>query len=293
MGIKRIVDTSFWTDTTVLDEYSIDDKYFQLYLMTNPKSAQLGIYSLPKKIISFETGFTKEVVEVLLQRFENDYKNIKYNHVTQEIAVLNYLKYSIVKGGKPVSDLLTKELGKVEDENLIIEVYNQLTEWWNISERNFDNTVKELFEEELIKRKVPKEKLNVNDNDNDNDNEESYHDSLDDSSESDNDKDSELSTKELEQQLESRFEALWKQYPKKRGKQPAFKSYKKALREDKSLTDEVIATAIEDYKKEIDLKGTNEDFVAYGSTWFNQKRWLDEYEIAQERKDWNNWDFFD
>jgi hypothetical protein len=291
MGIKRIVDTSFWTDTTVLDEYSIDDKYFQLYLMTNPKSAQLGIYSLPKKIISFETGFTKEVVEVLLQRFENDYKNIKYNHVTQEIAVLNYLKYSIVKGGKPVSDLLTKELGKVEDENLIVEVYNQLTEWWNISERNFDNTVKELFEEELIKRKVPKEKLNVNDNDNDN--EESYHDSLDDSSESDNDKDSELSTKELEQQLESRFEALWKQYPKKRGKQPAFKSYKKALREDKSLTDEVIARAIEDYKKEIDLKGTNEDFVAYGSTWFNQKRWLDEYEIAQERKDWNNWDFFD
>lgn len=279
MGIKRIVDTSFWTDTTVLDEYSVDDKYFQLYLMTNPESSQLGIYSLPKKIISFQTGFTKEVVEVLLQRFETDYENIKYNHVTQEIAVLNYLKYSIVKGGKPVSDLLVRELNKVEDDHLIVSVYNQLSDWWKVSDRPFDKTVKELFEEELIKRKVPKEKLNENVNDNDNDNEESYHDSLDDSSECDSNNDSGKSTKELAKELESRFEALWQQYPKKRGKQPAFKAYKKALKDDDALTDEIIAQGIANYNSEIEMRGTSESYIAYGSTWFNQKRWLDEYDI--------------
>lgn len=179
MTVKRIVDTKFWNDEKVLDTYSVEDKYFLLYLMTNTMTTQLGIYRLPKKYISFQTGYTKEVVEVLLQRFENEYKNIVYNHRTQEIAVLNSLKYNIVKGGKPVSDLLTKELSQVNDDDLILKTYLNMSDWWSVSLRPFDKTVKELFENELAKRKVPKENLNVNDNDNDND--DSYHDSYDDS----------------------------------------------------------------------------------------------------------------
>ena len=45
MGIKRIVDVSFWTDGKV-DEFSPEDKYFMLYLLTNPFSKQLGIYEI-------------------------------------------------------------------------------------------------------------------------------------------------------------------------------------------------------------------------------------------------------
>mgnify|MGYP001240449399 CR=1 FL=1 len=184
MTVKRIVDTKFWNDETVLDTYSVEDKYFLLYLMTNTMTTQLGIYRLPKKYISFHTGYTKEVVEVLLQRFQDKYKNISYNHKTQEIAVLNSLKYSIVKGGKPVSDLLIRELSKIEDTQLIVDTYLNMLDWWKLSARSFDKTIQTLFEDELAKRKVPKEKLNdnVNDNVNDNDNEESYHESYDESS---------------------------------------------------------------------------------------------------------------
>ena len=180
-NIKRIVDTKFWEDEKVIDNYSVEDKYFLLYLMTNPHTKQVGIYKLPKKIISFETGYTKEVVEVLLQRFEDNYKNISYSKSTQEVTVLNSLKYSIVKGGKPVEDCLKKELRSIEDTQLIIDTYNHLINHWELSERPFDETVKSLFELELQKRKVAKEKINDNDNDNDNDNErivnESYHES--------------------------------------------------------------------------------------------------------------------
>lgn len=179
MTIKRIVDTKFWRDEKVIDTYSVEDKYFLLYLMTNPNSTQLGIYKAPKRVISFETGYTVESVEVLIDRFTNKYKNILYNHATQEISVVNSLKYSIVKGGKPVSDLLTKELNMVDCDELVLLTYEHMQKWWLKSKREFDKTVMSLFEAELQKRKVTKEKSN--DNDNDNENEESYHESYNES----------------------------------------------------------------------------------------------------------------
>ena len=183
MSIKRIVDTAFWEDSKVIDKYSVEDKYFLLYLMTNPHTTQVGIYKLPKRLISFETGYTVESVSVILERFESKYSNIVYDYETQEIAVLNSLKYSIVKGGKPVADLLIKELSKINNDELILKVYENLMIFWERSTRDFDKTVKELFENELKKRNVP---IIFNDNDNDNDNEESYpesyHESYDESS---------------------------------------------------------------------------------------------------------------
>jgi len=176
LSIKRIVDTAFWEDSKVIDKYSVEDKYFLLYLMTNPHTTQVGIYKLPRRLISFETGYTVESVTVILERFESKYNNIVYDYETQEIAVLNSLKYSIVKGGKPVADLLTKELSKIKNDKLILKVYENLMIFWERSTRDFDKTVKKLFETELEKRNVP-----IIFNDNDNDNEESYHESYDES----------------------------------------------------------------------------------------------------------------
>jgi len=170
-NVKRMVSTKFWIDEKVIDNYSVEDKYFLLYLMTNPRTSQLGIYKLPKKIASFETGYTREVIEVLIQRFRDDYKNILYNHETQEVSIVNSLKYSIVKGGAPVTTLLKKELGQVESDDLILKTYDHMKSWWEKSSREVDGTIKQIFEEELEKRNVSKE---FNDNVNENDNEESY-----------------------------------------------------------------------------------------------------------------------
>ena len=177
MGVKRIVDTDFWNDIDVIDNFSVEDKFFSLYLITNKYTKQAGIFKLPKKYISFETGYTKEVVEVLLDRFENRYKKIKYNHETQEIAILKYTSFSIIKGGKPVEDCIKKDLLEVEDKSLITMVYKAMEEEWNCSTREFDEKVKTIFYDFSKK---------FNDNDNDNDNDifvdvsynDSYHDSL-------------------------------------------------------------------------------------------------------------------
>lgn len=92
MSKYRQVQVSFWQDAFVLD-LTPEEKYFYIYLMTNSKSTQIGIYELPKRIIETETGYNRETVEKLLQRFV-DYKKIDYHEPTKEIFILNWAKYN-------------------------------------------------------------------------------------------------------------------------------------------------------------------------------------------------------
>lgn len=151
---KRVVDTNFWMSPEVLDQYSVEDKYFYLYLVTNTQSSQVGIYSIPKKVMSFETGFTAEAIEVLIDRFSNTYEKIIYDVGTQEIALTDSLKWSVLKGGKPVSDLLTKELSKIKQGELIKKIYEMMRAFWLASNRPFDKTIMSLFEKEMTNRHI-------------------------------------------------------------------------------------------------------------------------------------------
>lgn len=172
MGIKRIVDVQFWNDDKVLEYFSPEDKLFMLYLMTNPHTTQLGVYAINKKHMSFELGYTIDVVNVLLDRFENKYEMIKYSNDTKEIAIKNYLKHSIIKGGKPVEDCLTKEIKQVKDKSLLGFVYSNLKDC-----ESLNDTVKKIIES-LNEYDNNNDNEYDNENDNDNDNEVSYHDSL-------------------------------------------------------------------------------------------------------------------
>lgn len=166
--INRVVSTSFWEDETIVNDFSPEDKYFYLYLITNPHTTQLGIYKLVPKTAAFELGYSKESVIVLLERFENKYDMIRYNKETCEVAIKNYLRHSVVKGGKPVMDCLMKEESRVEDKSLLEYIYIN-----NIYRDNLNITIKEYIEHLGYL-------LNINtnnDNDNDNDNERIVHES--------------------------------------------------------------------------------------------------------------------
>ena len=162
--IKRIVSTGFWEDKKVTDEFSVEDRYFMLYLLTNPHTSQLGIYELSISTMSNETGYNRDVVKVLLDRFQNKYDVIRYSFVTGEIAIKNYLKHSIIKGGKPVYDCLLKEAKMVDDRSLLSYIYNSL------SNKQIDNiTVIDFLN--YIEKEISNKEINNNNNDNDNDNE--------------------------------------------------------------------------------------------------------------------------
>ena len=163
MGIKRVVDVDFWNDEKVMDMFSPEDKLFMLYLLTNPHTTQLGIYAINPKHMAFEIGYSVEVINVLLDRFENKYGMIKYSSKTKEIAIKNFLRHSIIKGGKPVEDCLLKELAKIKDKSLLEFVYNGIN-----GDESLNTTVKKIL---LILN-------NEIQNDNENENEVSYHDTL-------------------------------------------------------------------------------------------------------------------
>lgn len=145
MGIKRIVDTAFWTDGKV-DEFSPEDKYFMLYLLTNPFSTQLGIYEISIKQVAFQMGYSMDAVKVLIERFENKYGIISFAPDTNEIAIKNFLQHSIVKGGAPVRDLLIKEMRNVKSKHLIAEVFAHLQSK-PIYDDKVNNTIKNLIAE--------------------------------------------------------------------------------------------------------------------------------------------------
>src|SRR5699024_5576817 len=130
---KRVIPISFWTEPYAVENYSVEDKYFSLYLMTNPATTQVGIYRLSKKVMSFETGYTTDVINVLLDRFENKYNLIIYSSETQEITLLKSLTYSIMKGGDPVAQLLKSELSMVLNPDLILQTYMSLQSFFETS----------------------------------------------------------------------------------------------------------------------------------------------------------------
>ena len=177
MGIKRIVDTAFWTDGKV-DEFSPEDKYFMLYLLTNPFSTQLGIYEISIKQVAFQMGYSVDAVKVLIERFENKYRVIFYSSETNEIAIKNFLRHSIIKGGAPVRDCLIKEMRKVKNKELISKVFAHIKGLDTLNE-TVKNIIAE-YEEKNGTIKYSNEKNNENDNENDND--VSYHVSCNDSS---------------------------------------------------------------------------------------------------------------
>ncbi len=119
MAKYRMVRTNFWTNPIVEEEMIPEEKYFYLYLLTNPSTTQIGIYCITIKQIAFSLGFPIDSVKLLMDRFIYHYKLIRYNPETRELAIKNWGKENHMKGGKPVMDCITKELKDVKDISLI------------------------------------------------------------------------------------------------------------------------------------------------------------------------------
>lgn len=126
MAVFRQIYTSFWTDPKVQEEWTPEDKFFFILLLSNPQTTQIGVYQVTKKQLAFWMGYSEESIRALMDRFINHHKCIKYNPDTREIAIKNWGKYNLTKGGKPIIDLLNKELKEVKDIELIKYVISSI-----------------------------------------------------------------------------------------------------------------------------------------------------------------------
>jgi hypothetical protein len=116
MAIFRKIHTSFWSDSFIQD-LEKDQKLFYLYLLTNERTRQCGVYEITKKQISYDLGYTMDRVSILLEYFIKLGK-IKYNSTTKELAIGNWLKYNNSTSPK-VKSCIDKEFGYCKDTVLI------------------------------------------------------------------------------------------------------------------------------------------------------------------------------
>lgn len=120
MATFRKLHTTFWSDPFV-ESLTDKQKLFYLYLMSNDKTKQSGIYEISLRQIKFETGFSETEVRELLQFFIDNNK-IKWSEQTNEIALGNWSKYNFSNSPKIVKCIQT-ELLEVKNTLLIKYVY--------------------------------------------------------------------------------------------------------------------------------------------------------------------------
>ena len=81
--------------------------------------------------------------------------------------------------------------------------------------------------------------------------------------------------KPSDHELLNEFEDLWQQYPRKQGKAKALEAYKRARKAGVDKT--TVLDGISRYNAQITANKTKAKYIMQGSTWFNGKRWEDEY----------------
>ena len=93
MATFRFLHTEFWQDHFFM-ELTPEDKYFYIYLLTNDRCTQCGIYNFGIKSASVELGYSIETVKTLLSRFIS-YEKILYDEKNGEIMIINWYKYNL------------------------------------------------------------------------------------------------------------------------------------------------------------------------------------------------------
>lgn len=103
MAIYRNVQLNFWTDSKVEDDFTPEDKYFYLYLITNPQTNICGCYQISYAQVTNQTGYNKDTVNRLIERFENVHKVIRFCRETKEILLLNWYRYNWSRSEKTLA----------------------------------------------------------------------------------------------------------------------------------------------------------------------------------------------
>ena len=144
MGSYRNISIAFWSDQKIDDDFTPEDKYFYLYLLTNPHTNICGCFEISWKQLSSETGYTRETIAKLIDRMQRIHRVIRFDESTMEILLLNWWKYNwsrsekVCKAVEGVANYIKNEefkeyilnslKQKMENSNQKAVISNQKTE---------------------------------------------------------------------------------------------------------------------------------------------------------------------
>lgn len=235
MALYRTISMSFWTDSKIIDDFTPEDRYFYLYLFTNPHTNLCGCYEISIRQMVSEVGYSRDSIDNLLKRFQDVHGVIGYSPETKEILIVNWHRYNWTNSSK-FRTPLEKEIKKIKDDSFreyLTRVFNGEDVRYPIDTTCIDTTV--TVTDTVTNTNTVTDKY------------------------IDNNK-----SKYNKEQSDDLFEVLWSMYPKKRGKGSVSASQKRKLYE---IGFDKMAKCIDRYKKEI--QGKEEKYIKMGSTFFN------------------------
>lgn len=94
MALYRNIHLSFWQDTKVTDDFTPEDRYFYLYLLTNPHTNLCGCYEISIKQMANEMGYDAKKVIKLIERFSFTHNLIRYARSERELLIFHWSKYN-------------------------------------------------------------------------------------------------------------------------------------------------------------------------------------------------------
>ena len=124
---KRMIDTDLWNDDDIIADFTAEDKYFWLYLLTNPHNNICGVSKYSPALIARDMGLHKDTMVNLIYRFEKVHNRLYVDRETNEILILNWSKYNWTKSEdflKTIEKKLT-EVKSIAIKNLLIEKINE------------------------------------------------------------------------------------------------------------------------------------------------------------------------
>ena len=129
MANYRNISINFWADSKVDDEFTPEDKYFYLYLLTNPHTNICGCYEISMKQMERETGYNTDTVTRLLNRMQDTHNVIRYCKETREVLITNWYKYNWSKS-ENVKKAVIAVLEHIKNSAFKLYVMDRVCIWY-------------------------------------------------------------------------------------------------------------------------------------------------------------------
>jgi hypothetical protein len=110
---KRMIDTDLWNDEDIIENFTAEDKYFWLYLLTNPHNKMCGVLRNSPALMARDMGLHKDTIINLIYRFERIHQLICCDKDTNEIFIMNWYKHNWTKSPKILS-IIEKEKTEIK-----------------------------------------------------------------------------------------------------------------------------------------------------------------------------------
>jgi len=152
MAKNRFINTKFWSDGWVVELDPLE-RYLYLYLLTNERTKQCGIYEISKRQMSFDMGCSIDTVSILIKYFIKTGK-IQYSDSTNEIAIKNWKKFNYSTSPK-VLKCIDTELKLIKNK-VLIEYINSIDALSQEEEEQEEEQEEEKEQEEEQEESLPK-----------------------------------------------------------------------------------------------------------------------------------------